>query len=93
MLVAVFPALMYFFSVYLMVHFEAKKYNIVGERSETSAKEILKKQWYYILPLVVITVLMLLGYSPGYSAILGIVTCSRRHALIAVAKAFCLSSY
>ena len=66
---------MYFFSVYLMVHFEAKKHNIVGERSETSAKEILKKQWYYILPLVVITVLMLLGYSPGYSAILGLVTC------------------
>jgi TRAP transporter 4TM/12TM fusion protein len=75
MLVAVFPALMYFFSVYLMVHFEAKKHNLVGERSEASAKEILKKQWYYILPLVVITVFMLLGYSPGYSAILGLVTC------------------
>lgn len=27
------------------------------------------------MPLIVITVLMLMGYSPGYSAIIGIVTC------------------
>ena len=75
MLVAIFPALMYFFSVFMMVHYEAKKYNIVGEKSERSAKDILRKEWFYILPLVVITILMLMGYSPGYSAILGIVTC------------------
>ncbi|RLJ18159.1 C4-dicarboxylate ABC transporter permease [bacterium endosymbiont of Escarpia laminata] len=74
MLVALFPALMYFFSVFVMVHYEAKKYNIVGERSAESAMEILKKEWFYILPLAVITVLMLMGYSPGYAAIIGIVT-------------------
>jgi len=75
MLVALFPALMYFFSVYVMVHYEAKKYGLVGERSEINAKEILRKEWYYILPLVVITIFMLSGYSPGYSAILGILSC------------------
>jgi TRAP transporter 4TM/12TM fusion protein len=75
MLVAMFPALMYFYSVYLMVHFYAKKNNIVGEKSEHSAMEILKKEWFYALPLIVITVFMLTGYSPAYSAILGIVTC------------------
>jgi TRAP transporter 4TM/12TM fusion protein len=75
MLVAVFPALMYFFSVFMMVHYEAKRFNIVGERSETSAREIVKREWFYVLPLVIITVFMLQGYSPGYSAILGIVTC------------------
>ncbi|HEY5739094.1 MAG TPA: TRAP transporter fused permease subunit [Gammaproteobacteria bacterium] len=75
MLVAIFPALMYFFSVFMMVHYEAKKENIVGEKSKRSAKEILRKEWFYILPLVAITILMLMGYSPGYSAILGIVTC------------------
>lgn len=74
MLVALFPALMYFFSVFVMVHYEAKRHNIVGEKSEESAREILKKEWFYTLPLIVITILMLLGYSPGYSAILGIVT-------------------
>jgi TRAP transporter 4TM/12TM fusion protein len=74
MLVALFPAFMYFFSVFVMVHYEAKKYNIVGERSKESAGEILKKEWFYTLPLVVISILMLMGYSPGYSAILGILT-------------------
>lgn len=75
MLVAIFPAMMYFFSVYVMVHYEAKKYNLVGERSERSAMEIFKREWYYITPLVVITIFMLYGYSPGYAAILGIVSC------------------
>jgi len=75
MLVAIFPALMYFFSVFVMVHYEAKKENIVGEKSKESAMEILKKEWFYILPLATITVFMLAGYSPGYSAILGIITC------------------
>ncbi|PLX40785.1 MAG: C4-dicarboxylate ABC transporter permease [Hyphomicrobiales bacterium] len=75
MLVALFPAFMYFFSVYVMVHYEAKRHNIVGEKSEVNAMDILKKQWFYILPLVVISILMLMGYSPGYSAILGIVAC------------------
>jgi hypothetical protein len=46
-------------------------YNIVGERSEHSAMEILKKEWFFTLPLVIITIFMLSGYSPGYSAILG----------------------
>ena len=75
MLIAIFPALMYIFSVFIMVHYEAKMHNIRGEKSEHSAMEILKTQWYYTLPLIVITVLMLYGFSPGYSAILGIVTC------------------
>jgi len=66
---------MYFFSVFMMVHYEAKKYGIVGEKSERSASDILKREWFYILPLVVITIFMLLGYSPAYSAVLGVLAC------------------
>jgi TRAP transporter 4TM/12TM fusion protein len=75
MLVAIFPAIMYFFSVFVMVHYEAKKHNIIGEKSKHSAMEILKNEWVYILPLVIITIFMLSGYSPGFSAILGLATC------------------
>ena len=75
MLVAVFPALMYFFSVYVMVHYEAKQHDIRGEKSQAGAGEIFRRGWYYVLPLAVITVLMLMGYSPAYSAILGMLTC------------------
>jgi TRAP transporter 4TM/12TM fusion protein len=75
MLVAIFPALMYVFSVFIMVHYEAKIHNIKGEKSEHSAMNILKEQWAYTLPLIVITIFMLTGYSPAYSAILGLATC------------------
>ncbi len=75
MLVALFPAMMYFFSVFVMVHYEAKKDNVVGERHERGAMEILKAEWVYTLPLVIITAFMLTGFSPGYSAILGLATC------------------
>jgi TRAP transporter 4TM/12TM fusion protein len=75
MLVAIFPAVMYFYSVYMMVHWEAKMYNIVGEPSKEKAMTILKREWIYTLPLVVITIFMLTGFSPGYSAIIGLATC------------------
>ena len=75
MLVAIFPAFMYFFSVFVMVHYEAKKHNIIGEKSEESASAIFRREWFYLLPLVAITILMLSGYSPGYAAILGVVSC------------------
>jgi TRAP transporter 4TM/12TM fusion protein len=75
MLVAIFPAIMYVFSVFIMVHYEAKMHNIRGEKSEHSASEILRTQWPYTLPLIVITIFMLTGYSPAYSAILGLATC------------------
>ena len=75
MLIAIFPAIMYFFSVFVMIHYYAKMHNIVGEKQDVKAGEIFKKEWFYILPLVVITALMLRGYSAGYSAIIGLITC------------------
>ncbi len=75
MLIAIFPALMYVFSVFTMVHYEAKIHGIKGEKSKVSALKILKEEWLYALPLVVITYFMLAGYSPAYSAIIGLATC------------------
>ena len=75
MLIAIFPALMYVFSVFTMVHFEAKIHGIKGERSAHGAGKIFREEWLYALPLVVITYFMLAGYSPAYSAIIGLATC------------------
>ncbi len=75
MLVAIFPALMYFFSVFVMVHYEAKVHNIKGDKSPIPASQILKKEWYYIAPLVLITALMLFGFSAGFAAVAGLVSC------------------
>ncbi len=69
MLMSVFPAFLYFLAVLTMVHFEAKKHGIEGLKEDLpKASEILKREWYMALPLVVIIVLMLLGRSPGFSA-------------------------
>ncbi len=77
MLMAIFPALMYFLSVFVMVHFEAKRYGLVGlkDPNAPTARQILKKQWFMSLPLVIIVVMMLLGYSPGYAAFWAILSC------------------
>lgn len=75
MLVSLFPALLYFFSIYVMVHYYAKKNKLQGEKSPVPAVEIFKTEWYYITPLITITAFMLAGYSPAFSAVVGIINC------------------
>ena len=77
MLMAIFPAVIYFLSVFVMIHFEAKRYGLVGLRDESAptAKEILKKQWFLSLPLVIVVVMMLFGFSPGYAAFWAVLSC------------------
>jgi TRAP transporter 4TM/12TM fusion protein len=77
MMIAVFPALLYFFSVFCMIHFEAKKHNIKGltEDNLEHWTVVLKREWYFSLPLVIITVLMVMGRSPGYSAFWATISC------------------
>jgi TRAP transporter 4TM/12TM fusion protein len=77
MIMAVFPAVIYFLSVFVMVHFEAKRYGLVGlkEAGAPTALEILKKQWFMSCPLVIIVVMMVVGYSPAYAAFWAVVSC------------------
>jgi len=77
MLIAIFPALLYFFSVFCMIHFEAKKHRIEGIAGEELPHwtVVLRREWYFSLPLVIITVLMILGRSPGFSAFWATLSC------------------
>jgi TRAP transporter 4TM/12TM fusion protein len=77
MKMAIFPAFLYFLAVFVMVHFEAKRYGLVGvlEEGAPSAWQILKKEWFMSLPLVIIVVMMLKGFSPGYAAVLATLSC------------------
>ncbi|MCB1150171.1 TRAP transporter fused permease subunit, partial [bacterium] len=77
MAIAIIPALLYFFSVFMMIHFEAKKQKIEGIREADAPHwtRVLKEQWYYAMPLVIITVLMIIGKSPGYSAFWATLSC------------------
>ncbi len=78
MLMSVGPALLYFLSVFGMIHFEAKKQGLGGlDLSEEVPhwKVVLREGWYYSLPLVIITVLMLIGRSPGNAAFWATLSC------------------
>jgi TRAP transporter 4TM/12TM fusion protein len=77
MKMAIFPALMYFLSVFVMIHFEAKRWGLVGLPADDapSAWRILKRDWFLATPLVLIVVLMLRGRSPGYAAFWATIAC------------------
>lgn len=77
MMIAVFPALLYFFSVFCMIHFEAKKQGLKGIQDDEFPhwKTVLKKEWYFSLPLVIITILMIMGKSPGFAAYWAALSC------------------
>jgi TRAP transporter 4TM/12TM fusion protein len=77
MIISVGPALLYFFSVFCMIHFEAKKLNIVGIQDDEFPhwKTVLRRGWYFALPLVIITILMLIGRSPGFAAFWATISC------------------
>ncbi|MFQ3661115.1 MAG: TRAP transporter permease [Chloroflexaceae bacterium] len=80
--ISIFPAILYFLSVLTMVHFEAKKHDLKGIDTGTRAIDIIRKEWYMASPLLVIVVLMMIGYSPGYAAFWSIMCCI---ALLAIA--------
>ena len=77
MLASIIPALLYFFTVFMIVDIEAAKNNLVGvERSKLPQKSYVLKNIYMLLPLVVLTiVLTVMGQSPIRAASWGVITC------------------
>ena len=73
---AAFPAaLLYFTCVGITVHFEALKYGIkTTEIFESVPTKTLIKDSYLLLPVVLLVVLMLIGYSPFMGAFIGTLT-------------------
>jgi TRAP transporter 4TM/12TM fusion protein len=73
---ALIPALLYYLAIYMVVHFEAKRAGMVGlPRSELpNLGQILRERGHLALPLVIIVVTLLAGYSAPFSALCGIVS-------------------
>ncbi len=68
---AILPAILYYVSVFFTVHFRAVKKNLKG--SGVAKKEWLNllKRSYLMLPLVLIVVLLVIGYTPTFAAFWG----------------------
>lgn len=74
-LAAIIPALLYYFGVYLQVHLRSVRYNLRPyEEAVPPLSKTLKDGWPYLLPILVIIVILLAGYSPTYTAGAGTLT-------------------
>jgi TRAP transporter 4TM/12TM fusion protein len=85
-MISIFPALLYFGAVYLLVHITAVKQGMQGmSRSELPpVRQVLADGWHFLLPLVALVLLLVAGYSPmrvGFYAVLSVVAAAVARAL------------
>lgn len=76
MLAAVIPAILYFTGIFIGTHFEAKKVGIHGlPKSELpSFRKLMLRNGFMLLPLVIIVVTIVMGFTPQRAALMGIVS-------------------
>lgn len=74
---AIIPAAMHFFGVFCQVHFEAKKLGMKGVPAEQlpRALAVLRAGWPSLVPLAVLLIVLLNGYTPYLAAFWGITAC------------------
>ena len=85
-LVSIFPAILYFGAVYLLVHIAAVKQGMKGLPSADlpQTRTVLAEGWHYLVPLVALVWLLVVGYSPmrvGFYAILAVMAAAGARAL------------
>ncbi|MCD4678431.1 MAG: TRAP transporter fused permease subunit [Desulfobacula sp.] len=70
------PILLYFITVYVFIHFEAKKYKIgVDDTIDIQpVKQLMKTGWPYFFVLIMIMIVMVMGLSPAIAALSGIIS-------------------
>lgn len=71
---AIIPAILYFVSVFWMVHLEAGRRDLRGMPKDQlpSAMQALRQRWYLILPLAVLVYLLFSGYTPLFAGTIGL---------------------
>ena len=71
---AAIPACLYFFGIFIEVHFEAKRCGLKGMSREQLPKilEVLLKRGHLFVPLVAIIYVLVEGYTPTFAALVGL---------------------
>jgi TRAP transporter 4TM/12TM fusion protein len=74
---ASFPAFLYFFGMFMQVHFEAKRQKLRGLAQEEmpKLKESFRKRWPTLIPLVILISVLVSGRTPYLAAFSGITAC------------------
>jgi TRAP transporter 4TM/12TM fusion protein len=71
---AIVPAILYYYSAFWAVHLEAGKRGLVGLPKNQTPSPIaaLKKNWYLLMPLAALVVLLFAGYTPLFAGTVGL---------------------
>lgn len=74
---AAIPACLFFFGVFIEVHFEAKRCNLKGMSRDELPRfaDVMKERGHLFLPLLVIIGFLIGGFTPLYAALMGLVVC------------------
>ncbi|MCB1456591.1 MAG: TRAP transporter fused permease subunit [Nitratireductor sp.] len=74
---ALFPALLHYFGIFIMVHLEARKLGLRGLKASELPKAglVLRQHWLSIIPLIILVYLILSGRTPDFAAVYGIIAC------------------
>ena len=73
-LAAALPAVLYFTSIFVAVHVKALALGLKGvpEDELPNAKELIKTRGHLLLPLIIIVVILVMGYSPSMAGFISI---------------------
>ncbi|WP_417784346.1 TRAP transporter permease [Terasakiella pusilla] len=74
---ALFPALLHYIGIFIMVHLEAKKLGLKGldAKELPKAAVVLRQHWLSVIPLAILVYLILTGRTPDFAAVYGIIAC------------------
>jgi TRAP transporter 4TM/12TM fusion protein len=78
MIVSVFPAILYFLSVFMQVHYQALKLGMVGSTEKHDIVHevliVLKEKGHLLVPIVILVILLFLDYPATMAAFWAIIT-------------------
>lgn len=76
MLAAIIPALLYYVTIFMVVHFEAKRIGLTGISKENipNMLNVLKERGHLLIPLVVLIFLLSTGVTPLYAAVFALIS-------------------
>ena len=76
-LAALFPAMLHYFGIFIMVHLEAKKLGLRGLNPDEMPKmyKVLRAHWATMIPLGILVYLIITGHTPDYAAVWGLTAC------------------
>lgn len=71
---AIFPAILYYLAVFMAVHFEARRIGLKGlpKADLPRLKTVLLERGHLFIPLIVIFVALITGYSAAFAALAGV---------------------